>query len=57
MTHSSKPSPRAGGFLSLVNLAALATLMPRPSAAQSASYETLYSFKGSPDGADPKGDW
>jgi uncharacterized repeat protein (TIGR03803 family) len=35
-------------------LAALAILLPRPAAAQ-AAYETIYSFKGSPDGADPKG--
>jgi len=38
---------------SLVLLAALAMIMPRPGAAQSATYETLYSFQGSPDGADP----
>ena len=36
-------------------LAALATLMPHASDAQSATYETLYSFQGSPDGADPRG--
>ena len=29
--------------------------MSRPSAAQATAYKTLYSFKGSPDGADPKG--
>ena len=36
-------------------LAALAILMQHPVAAQSPRYETLYSFKGNPDGADPKG--
>ena len=35
-------------------LAALAILTQHPAAAQSPRYETLYSFKGSPDGADPK---
>jgi uncharacterized repeat protein (TIGR03803 family) len=29
--------------------------MEHPAAAQSPRYETLYSFKGTPDGADPKG--
>jgi uncharacterized repeat protein (TIGR03803 family) len=38
-----------------VVLVALAILTPRPSAAQAPTYETLYSFKGSPDGADPRG--
>ena len=36
-------------------LAAVALLMPRSVAAQSPRYQTLYSFKGSPDGADPEG--
>src|ERR1035441_46678 len=36
-----------------VLLAALAFLLPRPSAAQ--SYQTIYSFKASPDGAQPEG--
>jgi hypothetical protein len=35
-------------------LAALAILLPIPAAAQ-AAYETLYSFKGVPDGAQPEG--
>ena len=39
--------------LQLTLLIALAILLPRPTAAQ--SYETIYSFKGSPDGAQPKG--
>jgi hypothetical protein len=39
----------------LLALAALAILMEHPAAAQSPRYETLYSFKGTPDGADPKG--
>jgi uncharacterized repeat protein (TIGR03803 family) len=38
-----------------VLFAVLAILMQRVVAAQSPRYETLYSFKGSPDGADPKG--
>ena len=33
----------------------LAILIAHSAAAQSPRYETLYSFKGSPDGADPKG--
>jgi len=28
--------------------------MPHPAAAQTAAYQTLYSFQGSPDGADPR---
>ena len=36
-------------------LAALAILMARGAAAQATRYETIYSFQGSPDGADPKG--
>ena len=35
-------------------LAALPILMPRPSLAQSPTYETMYSFHGSPDGGDPR---
>jgi len=35
-------------------LAALALLIPHASVAQAPTYETLYSFKGSPDGGDPK---
>jgi uncharacterized repeat protein (TIGR03803 family) len=38
-----------------VLLAALAILTQHPTVAQSQRYETLYSFKGTPDGADPKG--
>jgi uncharacterized repeat protein (TIGR03803 family) len=34
-------------------LATLATLMPQSGAAQSRTYETMYSFHGSPDGGDP----
>ena len=34
-------------------LAALAMFMPHPVAAQTTAYQTLYSFQGSPDGADP----
>ena len=41
--------------LRLMLLAAFAILMPRPGAAQAIAYETLYSFQGSPDGADPSG--
>ena len=36
-------------------LAALASLMPRAGLAQATAYYTLYSFKGDPDGAQPKG--
>ena len=36
-------------------LAALGILTPYPSAAQAPTYETIHSFQGSPDGADPKG--
>jgi len=39
--------------LRLILIASVATLMPLIAAAQ--SYETIYSFQGSPDGADPKG--
>jgi uncharacterized repeat protein (TIGR03803 family) len=38
-----------------VLLAAMLRLFPFPDIAQSADYETLYSFKGSPDGAAPIG--
>jgi hypothetical protein len=44
---------RARQSYPLVLLAALAILTPRPSAAQSPTYEALYNFQGSPDGADP----
>ena len=36
-------------------LAALVILMARAGAAQATAYYTLYSFKGDPDGAQPKG--
>jgi uncharacterized repeat protein (TIGR03803 family) len=36
-------------------LAAILSLIPRPGIAQATTYETLYSFKGSPDGAGPMG--
>jgi len=36
-------------------LTALAILMPCVAAAQGTAYETIYSFQGSPDGADPSG--
>ena len=39
----------------LMLLAAMATLMPGLCAAQATAYYTLYSFKGDPDGANPKG--
>ena len=39
----------------LLPLAALAILMPRDGAAQTTNFETLYSFQGSPDGANPSG--
>lgn len=39
---------------SRILFAALAILTQRIAAAQSPHYETLYSFKGSPDGGDPK---
>jgi hypothetical protein len=46
---------RGGGkFFRFVLLAALTAIMPQIVAAQAASYETIYSFKGSPDGGDPK---
>jgi uncharacterized repeat protein (TIGR03803 family) len=37
------------------HLAALALLLPRVAVAQATTYEVLYSFKGSPDGTQPKG--
>jgi uncharacterized repeat protein (TIGR03803 family) len=37
-----------------VLLAALAILAPSPSAAQATSYGVIYSFKGKPDGANPR---
>ncbi len=39
----------------LLLLAALAILTPRAATAQATTYEVLYSFKGSPDGTQPKG--
>ena len=36
-------------------LTALAIIMPCVAAAQATAYETIYSFQGSPDGADPSG--
>jgi len=49
-----KPSPGGAAFFRFVILAALAILMVHASAAQAQTYETLYSFRGSPDGADPR---
>src|SRR6202161_3341581 len=41
-------------LLHLTLLAPLAMLMPNPAGAQTATYQTLYSFKGTPDGVDPR---
>ncbi len=45
MNHTSRPAP-------LILLAALAIL---PGAAKAQSYKSLHTFKGNPDGADPRG--
>ena len=45
---------RAPLLLHLALLAPLAMLMPYPAGAQTATYQTLYSFKGTPDGTNPR---
>ncbi len=50
----SRAACRRPRLLHVSLLAALAMFMPHPAAAQTAAYQTLYSFKGSPDGADPR---
>jgi uncharacterized repeat protein (TIGR03803 family) len=48
-------STRGRQLFRLLLLAALALLIPRAATAQATAYYTLYSFKGDPDGAQPRG--
>src|SRR6202161_1345518 len=57
--YTKRSSPRQTAWRSplllyLTVLAPLAMLMPNPAGAQTATYQTLYSFKGTPDGVDPR---
>jgi hypothetical protein len=56
-TKASSPSRAACRRPRLLHVSLLATVamfMPHSAGAQTAGYQTLYSFPGSPDGADPR---
>jgi uncharacterized repeat protein (TIGR03803 family) len=55
VTNHDEDSSRRGQLFRLLLLAALALLMPCAATAQATTYKVLYSFKGSPDGTQPKG--